>query len=223
VSAISKEEPEEQEIPGLDARAREGTGLAGAGVDETDTDGPADAARPVSREDYALVRSILPGSICRRLDAAMVAMVAGKARERIEAGWSADEVGSIVTSQRWPTQVHSWGHLVAKRIDSIPLDCAPERVVFDDDDEATAEGPAVPWVAPPWQAALDAAKARHEPGTGFLNRATWVKAWLDTHSAEVKAWQDANPGYELPVPPAPPARPAPPADGAGVVKELVAA
>jgi len=221
-AGISKERTEKQEIPGQDARTREGPGLAGTGVVESEKiPGCAgDAAARGSRDDFALVRSILPEGVWGRLDPGMVALVASKARQRIEAGWSAVELGRIVTSGAWPTQVHSWGHMVAARIEKIPLDCAPERVAVDG---LAQEAPPEPWVAPPWQVALDEAKAHNEPGTGFLNRAAWVKGWLDAHPAEVVAWKEANPGRVLPVPPAPPARLARPADMAGSEGELVGA
>jgi len=149
-------------------------------------------------DDFELVAAVLPPAWAAKLDSQMTAIVAAAVRPLLEAGWPASAIRAKVGS-RLPSEVHSLGHLLVKRIENLPKDWAPAPEA-PEPGQRKADAVRVDVVPPPWEADMSEAKRSNDPSCNWERRGLWVTAWIKLHPAEVAAWREAHPGHELHVP-----------------------
>lgn len=107
--------------PGRSSRAR-GRGSAGGGRQPSASSAGASSARPV--EDQQLIDWCLPAHL-RSLDASGRATVAGLLRDRLAAGWGAEQIRSLM-DQPLPERVGRLSALVARRLElNVDVEAPP--------------------------------------------------------------------------------------------------
>ena len=111
--------------PGRSSRARGGV----SGADSRRPSSATSSARAV--EDQQLIDRCLPGHL-RSMDAAGRATVAGLLRDRLAAGWGADQIRSLM-DQPLPARVGRLSSLVARRLElNVDVEAAPSRPAVAD-------------------------------------------------------------------------------------------
>jgi len=114
--------------PGRSSRAR-GRGSAGGGQRPSASSAGAVSARSV--EDQQLIDWCLPGHL-RSLDASGRATVAGLLRDRLAAGWGAEQIRSLM-DQPLPERVGRLSALVARRLElNVDVEVPPSGTIVAD-------------------------------------------------------------------------------------------
>ena len=155
--------------PGRSSRARGG----GSGGDSRRPSSATSSVRAV--EDQQLIDRCLPGHL-RSMDAAGRATVAGLLRDRLAAGWGADQIRSLM-DQPLPARVGRLSSLVARRLElNVDVEAAPSRPAVADAGSVRRSEDALADLRRRRSDELAAPQARPEPSQGWSRLVAEVTA-----------------------------------------------
>lgn len=155
--------------PGRSSRARGG----GSGGDSRRPSSATSSVRAV--EDQQLIDRCLPGHL-RSMDAAGRATVAGLLRDRLAAGWGADQIRSLM-DQPLPARVGRLSSLVARRLElNVDVEAAPSRPAVADAESVRRSEDELADLRRRRSDELAAPQARPEPSQGWSRLVAEVTA-----------------------------------------------